>query len=69
MPEATFANVGFGQFFVAVLLAAGISTWVYWHASRHGSRHATAWGVATFLFVGLVLPVYLIHSFATRRRI
>lgn len=69
MPEATFANVGFGQFFVAVLLAAGISTWVYWHASKHGSRHATAWGVATFLAVGLVLPVYLIHSFATRRRI
>jgi hypothetical protein len=69
VPEATFANVGFGQFFVAVLLAAGISTWVYWHASKHGSRHATAWGVATFLAVGLVLPVYLIHSFATRRRI
>lgn len=69
MPEATFANVGFGQFFVVVLLAAGISTWVYWHASKHGSRHATAWGVATFLAVGLVLPVYLIHSFATRRRI
>lgn len=69
MPEATFANVGFGQFFVAVLLAAGISTWVYWHASKRGSRHATAWGVATFLCVGLVLPVYLIHSFATRRRI
>ncbi len=28
------------------LLAAALSMWVYWHASRHGSRHATAWGVA-----------------------
>jgi hypothetical protein len=62
------ADVSFGEFFVAVLLAAGISTWVYWHASRHGSRHATAWGVATFLFVGLALPLYLIHHFLTRRR-
>ena len=42
MPEATFANVGFGQFFVAVLLAAGLATWVYWHASKHGSRHGQA---------------------------
>ncbi len=66
---ADFADLSFGQFFVAVLLAAGVSMWVYWHATKHGSRHATAWGVATFLAVGLVLPVYLIHFFATRRRI
>ena len=62
------ANVGFGQFFVAVLLAAGLSMFVYWHASKHGSRHATAWGVATFLFVGLFLPLYFIHYYVTRRR-
>ena len=43
--------------------------WVYWHASKHGSKHATAWGVATFLAVGIVLPVYFIHYYATRRRI
>jgi len=69
VPGAVLTNVGFGQFFVAVLLAAGLATWVYWHASKHGSRHATAWGVATFLFAGLALPVYLIHSFTTRRRV
>ena len=62
------ANVGFGQFFVAVLLAAGLSMFVYWHASKHGSRRATAWGVATFLFVGLFLPLYFIHYYVTRRR-
>lgn len=68
MSSEAVANVGFGQFFVAVLFAAALSMWVYWHASRHGSRHATAWGVATFLFVGLFLPVYLIHYYVTRRR-
>jgi hypothetical protein len=68
MSPAALADLSFGQFLVAVVLAAGVSMWVYWHASRHGSRHATAWGVATFLFVGLVLPLYLIHYYATRRR-
>ena len=43
--------------------------WVYSHASKHGSKRATAWGVATFLAVGIVLPVYFIHYYATRRRI
>jgi hypothetical protein len=61
--------VGFGQFFVIVLIAAGLSMWVYWHASRHGSRHATAWGVGTFLFLGFFLPLYLIHYYVTRRRL
>ena len=68
MSVQAFANVGFGQFFLAVLLAAGLSTFVYWHASKHGSRRATAWGVATFLFVGLFLPLYFIHYYMTRRR-
>jgi high-affinity Fe2+/Pb2+ permease len=62
------AHLGFGQFLVAVVLAAGLSMWVYWHASRHRSRHATAWGVATFLFAGLALPLYFIHYYLTRRR-
>ncbi len=62
------ADVSFGQFFAAVVLAAGLSMWVYWHSSRHNSRHATAWGIATFLFAGLAVPIYLIHYYATRRR-
>jgi high-affinity Fe2+/Pb2+ permease len=62
------AALSFGEFFLAVLLAAGLSMWVYWHASRHGSRRATAWGIATFLFAGLALPLYFIHYFVTRRR-
>jgi xanthine/uracil permease len=65
---ALTSRLSFGQFLIAVLLAAGVSTWVYWHASKHGSRHPTAWGVATFLFVGLVLPLYLITYYVTRRR-
>jgi hypothetical protein len=68
VPTVAVAQLTFGEFFVAVLLAAGLSMLVYWHASKHGSRHATAWGIATFLFVGLFLPLYFLHYFLTRRR-
>jgi high-affinity Fe2+/Pb2+ permease len=61
------AAVGFGEFFVIVLIAAGLSMWVYWHASKHGSRRATAWGVAVFLFWPAI-AIYLLHYYATRRR-
>ena len=60
------ADVTFGQFFVAVLLAVALSLWVYWHASRHGSRHATAWGISAFLVVGFF--AYFVHYAMTRRR-
>ena len=68
MPLAAFADLSPGQFVLVVLLAAALSMWIYWHASRHGSRHATAWGVVTFLAAGIAVPVYFIHYFLTRRR-
>ena len=67
MSVLALAKLSFGEFLVAVLVAAALSMWVYWHASRHGSRHATAWGILTFLFWP-VLPIYFIHYYATRRR-
>ncbi len=66
MPFDAIADVTFGQFFVALLLAVALSLWVYWHASRHGSRHATAWGIAAFLVVGFF--AYLAHYLMTRKR-
>jgi drug/metabolite transporter (DMT)-like permease len=66
VPFNVIADVTFGQFFFAVLLAVALSLWVYWHASRHGSRHATAWGISAFLVVGFF--AYLAHYAMTRRR-
>jgi len=57
----------FAEFFVALVLAAALSMWIYWHASRHGSRHATAWGIAAFFF-WVAVPVYFLHYLMTRRR-
>ena len=57
-----------GAFFVGVAIAAGLSLLVFSHAQRHGSRHPTAWGVGAFLFAGLVVPVYFVRFWLTRRR-
>ena len=40
---------------------------VFLHADRHGSKHTTAWGICVFLFLGIALPVYLIHVRRARR--
>jgi hypothetical protein len=53
---------------VAFVLAALISMFVFWHASKPGSRHPTAWGIGAFLLAGVTVPVYFIHYFIRRRR-
>src|SRR6266567_4492971 len=47
---SALGNISPGAFIVSVALAAAISMGVFWHASKHGNKHATAWGIATFLF-------------------
>jgi len=61
-----FSDVSPGRFLLSLLIDAGLAMWVYWHASKHGVRHATAWGLAAF-FVFPVLA-YFIHYSMTRRR-
>jgi Zn-dependent protease len=56
------------QFLIAVVVAALLAMAIFAHASRHGSKHATAWGVATFLVAGIAVPVYFIRYFLGRRR-
>ncbi len=61
-------NISPGAFIISVVIAAAISTGVFWHASKNGNKHATAWGIATFLFAGIILPVYVIYFLMNRRR-
>ena len=68
MLQGAITDVSPGQFVFYVLLAAVLSMWVYWHASRHGSRHSTAWGVLTFIAPGPLVLIYFIHYYWTRRR-
>jgi hypothetical protein len=63
------ADLSFGQFLVVVSLSAAASLAVFAHADKRGNKHATAWGVATFLALGIAVPVYFIrHWLRTRRR-
>ena len=64
---STAYSISPGHFVLYLVLLAVLATWVYWHASRHGSKHATAWAVLTFLSP-IVLLVYFIHFFRNRRR-
>jgi hypothetical protein len=61
-------DLSFGQFVVVVALAAAGSMLVFAHAERHGSKHATGWGIATFLALGIALPLYFIRYWLRTRR-
>ena len=63
-----FGEISTAQFLVAYAIATVAGVAVFLHADRHGSRHTTAWGIGTFLFLGLVLPIYVIHVLRARRR-
>jgi hypothetical protein len=62
----TLHHVSFGEVLVSILVMAGLSMLVYWHASKHGSRHATAWGIAGFFWPGFI--IYFLRYWLTRRR-
>jgi hypothetical protein len=62
-------ELSFGQFLAVVSISAAASLAVFSHADRRGNKHATAWGVATFLALGVAVPLYFIrHWLRTRRR-
>jgi hypothetical protein len=58
----------FGEFVIVTALAAAASLAVFAHADRHGNKHATAWGIATFLAAGIVVPLYFIRYWLRTRR-
>jgi hypothetical protein len=40
---------------------------VFAHADRNGNKHATAWGIATFLALGIAVPLYFIRYWLRTR--
>lgn len=68
MIAAALSEISPAQFVIAVAIGAALAMVVFAHATKHGSRHATAWGVATFLVAGVAVPLYFVHYLLTRRR-
>ncbi len=56
------------EFLIAIAIAAGISMLTFRHADKHGSTHATAWGIGAFLAAGVVVPVYFVRFWLRKRR-
>jgi len=56
------------EFLVGFTVATVAGIAVFLHADRNGSKHVTLWGIGVFLFMGLMLPVYVVHVLRTRRR-
>ena len=61
-------ELSFGQFLVVLVLSAGVSMAVFAHADKRGNKHATAWGIATFLAAGIAVPLYFIRYWLRTRR-
>ena len=55
------------NFAIAVILAAGLAMLIFRHADRHGNRHATAWGLFTFLAALIAIPLYLLNYWIGKR--
>jgi dolichol kinase len=62
------AATSFGEFVVVVAIDAGLATLIFRHAHRRRNRHATAWGVFTFLAAGIAIPVYFLNYWLARKR-
>jgi hypothetical protein len=61
-------ELSFGQFVLVLVISAAASMAVFAHADRRGNKHATAWGVATFLALGVAVPLYFIRYWLRTRR-
>jgi hypothetical protein len=61
-------RLSFGEFVIVTALAAAASLAVFAHADRHGNKHATAWGIATFLAAGIAVPLYFTRYWLRARR-
>ncbi len=55
------------EFALALAFGTVAALVVFSHADRHGSKHATAWGIAAFFAGGLVLAVYFLRYWLRNR--
>jgi hypothetical protein len=60
-------RLSLGEFLIVTALAAGASMAVFAHAEKQGNKHATAWGIATFLALGIAVPLYFIRYWLRNR--
>ena len=60
-------RLSFAEFVIVTAIAAAASMAVFAHAEKQGNKHATAWGIATFLALGIAVPLYFIRYWLRTR--
>jgi hydrogenase-4 membrane subunit HyfE len=60
------ASLSTSDIVFAWAVASSVAVAVFLHANKRGSKHATAWGIGVFLFLAIVLPVYVFHSWRSK---
>jgi hypothetical protein len=65
---SSFANPSPVNFLIAVAIDAVLATLVFRHGHRRGNRHATAWGIFTFLAAAIAIPLYFLSYWLARAR-
>ena len=65
--EGLLENLSGGEIAALLVLWSAAFLLVFTHAQRHGSKHATAWGIAAVLAAGVVVPVYFVRYWLRRR--
>lgn len=68
MTVNSLARTDFVDFVIAVVIAAALAMLIFRHADKHGSRHATAWGLFTFLAALLAIPLYFLSYWLSQTR-
>jgi hypothetical protein len=58
----------FPELVFALVVASAFSLGTFAHADRHGSEHATAWGIGAFLAAAIVVPVYFVRYWLSKRK-
>lgn len=64
---SSYADPSFASLLITVAIGAVLATLVFRHAERRGNRHATAWGVFTFLAALVAVPLYFLRYWLRAR--
>lgn len=67
--ENAFVKIpGTQEFIFDLVIGIIASIGIFAHSDRHGSTHATAWGIAAFLAAPFVVPFYFVRVWLISRR-
>jgi hypothetical protein len=56
------ADLTTSTFLTAWAIDTAAAIFIFMHANKRGSRHATAWGISVFFALAVAVPAYFVHG-------